>query len=35
MLGLQSALGTGRLAADLIQKKTPIFDPRPFDANRF
>jgi D-amino-acid dehydrogenase len=35
MLGLQSALGTGRLAADLIQKKTPMFDPRPFDANRF
>jgi len=35
MLGLQSALGTGRLAADLIQKKTPIFDPKPFDANRF
>lgn len=35
MLGLQSALGTGRLAADLIQKKDPIFDPEPFDANRF
>jgi D-amino-acid dehydrogenase len=35
MLGLQSALGTGRLAADLIQKATPIFDPKPFDANRF
>ncbi len=35
MLGLQSAMGSGRLAADLITKQTPIFDPKPFDANRF
>jgi len=35
MLGLQSATGTGRLAADLILKQKPIFDPRPFDPNRF
>jgi len=35
MLGLQSALGTGRLAADLIRKQAPIFDPQPFDPNRF
>jgi D-amino-acid dehydrogenase len=35
MLGLQSAPGTGRLAADLIQRKTTPFDPKPFDANRF
>jgi D-amino-acid dehydrogenase len=35
MLGLQSATGTGRLAADLITKKAPIFDPKPFDPNRY
>lgn len=35
MLGLQSATGTGRLTADLILKQTPIFDPKPFDPNRY
>lgn len=35
MLGLQSATGTGRLAADLITGQKPIFDPKPFDPNRF
>ncbi|MBI3852072.1 MAG: FAD-dependent oxidoreductase [Verrucomicrobia bacterium] len=35
MLGLQSAPGTGRLAADLILKATPTFDPTPFRADRF
>ncbi len=35
MLGLQSAMGSARLTADLILKATPIFDPKPFDANRF
>jgi D-amino-acid dehydrogenase len=35
MLGLQSAPGTARLAADLIQGKQPIVDPKPFRAGRF
>jgi D-amino-acid dehydrogenase len=35
MLGLQSAPGTGRLAADLLMGHTPIFDPHPFRATRF
>ncbi len=35
MLGLQSATGTGRLAADLIFGTPPLFDPKPFRADRF
>ncbi len=35
MLGLQSATGTGRLAADLIFGEKPLFDPKPFRADRF
>jgi D-amino-acid dehydrogenase len=35
MLGLQSAPGSGRLAADLIAGKTPLVDPRPFRPERF
>lgn len=35
MLGLQSAPGTGRLAADLLLGRTPVFDPAPFRAERF
>jgi len=35
MLGLQSAPGTARLAADLLLGVTPPFDPKPFRANRF
>lgn len=35
MLGLQSAPGTARLAADLLEGVTPMFDPRPFRAERF
>jgi len=35
MLGLQSAPGSGRLAADLLLGKTPPFDPTPFRATRF
>lgn len=35
MLGLQSAPGSARLAADLILKRTPLADPRPFRVNRF
>jgi D-amino-acid dehydrogenase len=35
MLGLQSAPGTARLAADLLLKAQPIFDPHPFRATRF
>jgi D-amino-acid dehydrogenase len=35
MLGLQSAPGTGRLAADLILGEKPTFDPHPFRATRF
>jgi D-amino-acid dehydrogenase len=35
MLGLQSGAGTGRLAADLILRKKPIVDPKPFRADRF
>ncbi|MCC7442574.1 MAG: FAD-dependent oxidoreductase [Bdellovibrionales bacterium] len=35
MLGLQSAPGTARLAADLLLGATPTFDPHPFRADRF
>ena len=35
MLGLQSAPGTGRLAADLLVDAKPAFDPHPFRATRF
>jgi D-amino-acid dehydrogenase len=35
MLGLQSAPGSGRLAADLTLGETPTFDPHPFRATRF
>jgi D-amino-acid dehydrogenase len=35
MLGLQSATGTGRLAADLMMGRKPIVDPKPFRADRF
>jgi D-amino-acid dehydrogenase len=35
MLGLQSAPGTGRLAADLLLGVKPAFDPHPFRATRF
>lgn len=35
MLGLQSAPGSARLAADLLLDETPMFDPRPFRADRF
>jgi D-amino-acid dehydrogenase len=35
MLGLQSAPGTGRLAADLVLEAQPTFDPKPFRADRF
>ncbi|MEY4615943.1 MAG: hypothetical protein RJB66_903 [Pseudomonadota bacterium] len=35
MLGLQSAPGSARLAADLLLGDTPKFDPRPFRASRF
>jgi D-amino-acid dehydrogenase len=35
MLGLQSATGTGRLAADLLTGAKPAFDPQPFRATRF
>jgi len=35
MLGLQSAPGSGRLAADLIGGKTPLVDPKPFRPERF
>ncbi len=35
MLGLQSAPGTGRLAADLLMGEVPAFDPSPFSAHRF
>jgi D-amino-acid dehydrogenase len=35
LLGFQSAPGSGRLAADLILKRTPLTDPRPFRADRF
>jgi D-amino-acid dehydrogenase len=35
LLGLQSAPGTARLAADLITGKSPIVDPKPFRAERF
>jgi D-amino-acid dehydrogenase len=35
MLGLQSAPGTARLAADLLLGTAPAFDPAPFRATRF
>lgn len=35
MLGLQSGPGSARLAADLLLKTIPIFDPAPFRADRF
>jgi D-amino-acid dehydrogenase len=35
MLGLQSAPGTAKLAADIIGNRTPIVDPAPFRADRF
>lgn len=35
MLGLQSATGSGMLAADLIFGRKPIVDPTPFRADRF
>jgi len=35
MLGLQSAPGTARLAADLLTGQQPIFDPAPFRVDRF
>lgn len=35
MLGLQSAPGSARLAADLLLKQAPAFDPAPFRADRF
>lgn len=35
LLGFQSAPGSGRLAADLILKRTPLADPHPFRADRF
>ncbi len=35
MLGVQSATGTARLAADLLTGAPPAFDPRPFRATRF
>ncbi len=35
MLGLQSAPGSAKLAADLLTNETPLFDPHPFRASRF
>jgi D-amino-acid dehydrogenase len=35
MLGLQSAPGSARLAADLIFGRSPVTDPRPFRPERF
>lgn len=35
LLGLQSAPGSARLAADLIVGRAPLTDPRPFRAERF
>ena len=35
LLGLQSAPGSGRLAADLIYKRPPLCDPHPFRPDRF
>lgn len=35
MLGLQSAPGSARLAAELILKQSPYVNPAPFDPNRF
>jgi D-amino-acid dehydrogenase len=35
MLGLQSAPGSARLAADLLTGAQPAFDPYPFRATRF
>ena len=35
MLGLQSAVGSGRLLADLLLHRPPVVDPRPFRVERF
>jgi D-amino-acid dehydrogenase len=35
MLGISTATGTGRLIADLILGRQPLFDPAPFSINRF
>lgn len=35
MLGLSTATGTGRLVADLICGRQPIFNPKPFSVRRF
>ena len=35
MLGLQSAPGSAKLAADLIQKRTPLTAPKPFRPERY
>lgn len=35
MLGVQTAPGTGRLAADLLLGRAPTFDPAPFRPGRF
>jgi D-amino-acid dehydrogenase len=35
LLGFQSAPGSARLAADLICRRDPLADPRPFRADRF
>lgn len=35
MLGVQSAPGSARLAADIVLGSTPSFDPYPFRADRF
>jgi D-amino-acid dehydrogenase len=35
MIGLTSALGTARLLGELMEGKTPSFDPEPFRADRY
>jgi D-amino-acid dehydrogenase len=35
MLGLQTAPATGRLVADLALNRSPTFEPKPFDPDRF
>jgi len=35
MLGLQSAPGSAQLAAELIQGRSPVVDPKPFSSSRF
>ena len=35
MLGLSTATGTGRLVADMILGRKPMFDPAPFSMGRF